>query len=149
MLDYEMHARLQRYFADINHFYLENPELWEEDSSWDGFRWIDADNSDESVISYRRLSRERKKKRSELYVVVNFTPVKRENFRVKVESAGRYKEVFNSDAAIYGGGGALNDKPVQSTPDGESGQGISITLPPLSVVILRKQTPGRKRKVEN
>lgn len=138
LLDFDMHARLQRYFSDINHFYLENRELWEEDSSWEGFQWIDADNCDESVISYRRISKEREGKRGELYVIVNFTPVKREDFWVKVEKAGEYKEVFNSDAVKYGGGGALNDEPIASA-DGESkGRGIRITLPGLSVVVLKR-----------
>ena len=137
LLDFEMHAKLQRYFADINHFYLENRELWEEDASWEGFQWIDADNRDESVISYRRLSKERDGKRSELYVVINFTPVKREDFWVKVESAGEYKEVFNSDATIYGGGGALNESPVETETDESGKEGIKITLPGHSVVIFK------------
>jgi 1,4-alpha-glucan branching enzyme len=137
LLDFEMHAKLQRYFADINHFYLENRELWEEDASWEGFQWIDADNRDESVISYRRLSKERNGKRSELYVVINFTPVKREDFWVKVERAGEYKEIFNSDATIYGGGGALNESPVETETDESGKEGIKITLPGHSVVIFK------------
>ena len=148
LLDYEKHARLQRYFADINHFYLENPELWEEDSSWEGFQWIDADNRDLSVISYRRLSAARRGKRSELYVIVNFTPVERKDFRVKVEAKGRYKEVFNSDAVEYGGWGTLNSTPVESY-SASGTEEISITLPPLSVVILKKQTAGRKRSIDS
>ena len=138
LLDFDMHARLQRYFADINHFYLENRELWEEDSSWEGFQWIDPDNRDESVISYSRLSKERGGERSEIYVVINFTPVKREGFWLGVESAGEYKEVFNSDEAIYGGGGATNDSPIKSETDGDGREKIRLTLPGHSVVMLRK-----------
>ena len=137
LLDFDMHARLQRYFADINHFYLENRELWEEDSSWEGFQWIDPDNRDESVISYRRLSKERGGERSEIYVVINFTPVKRESFWLKVEEDGEYKEVFNSDGEVYGGTGITNDTPITSVErDGE--RGIRLTLPGHSVVMLRK-----------
>ena len=145
LLDYEKHAALQRYFADLNHFYLENPELWEEDDSWEGFQWIDADNRDLSVISYRRLSAKRRGKRSEIYVAVNFTPVERKDFRIKVEAKGKYKEIFNSDDGKYGGWGILNSTPAESFPT-NAGEEISITLPPLSVVILKKQTAGRKRK---
>ena len=57
LLDYESHARLQYYFSKINHFYLENPELWQNDGWWDGFQWIDADNADESVLTYRRIAK--------------------------------------------------------------------------------------------
>jgi 1,4-alpha-glucan branching enzyme len=146
LLDYESHAKLQCYFAKLNHFYLENPELWEEDSSWEGFQWIDADNRDLSVISYRRLSAKRRGKRSELYVVINFTPVERRDFHLRVQEKGKYKEVFNSDAAEYGGEEILNGSVESFNMDGE--ERVSITLPPLSVVILKKQTPGRRRKLD-
>ena len=145
LLDYEMHAKLQRYFAAINHFYLENKELWENDASWDGFNWIDADNRDLSVIAYRRLSdKDKNGNQSELYVAINFTPVKREGYRICVDKRGKYTEVFNSDRVEFGGGGELNNTPL-NTKVGENGAYyIDVTLPPLSAVIFKKQPTSRQ-----
>ena len=58
LLDYEAHARYQLFHAELNHFYLEHPELWESDEGWESFRWIDPDNRDESVYSYRRIAKD-------------------------------------------------------------------------------------------
>jgi 1,4-alpha-glucan branching enzyme len=144
LLDYDKHARLQRYFAEINHFYLENPELWEDDCSWEGFKWIDPDNAELSVLSYRRLSAERRGRRSELYVVLNFTPVKREDYKLYVEKQGRYEEVFNSDREIFGGYGNENLGELEAKKRAYGGYELNITVPPMSVVIFKKKAQRRK-----
>ncbi len=136
---HDSHGRLQRYFAELNHFYLENPELWQEDGSWDGFEWIDANNADDSVISYKRYSApDENGRRSVIYVVLNFTPVRREGMRLRVNGEGKYLEVFNSDRVEYGGGGAVNRTPIEAVIQPDGGYDVELTLPPLSAVIFKR-----------
>ena len=84
LLDYAAHAKFQHYVSELNHLYLKTPALWQRDDSWDGFRWIDADNRDQSIISYRRIDGKGK----ELFILINFTPVAREDFLLGVPDAG-------------------------------------------------------------
>ncbi len=145
MTDFDSHARLQRYFAELNHFYLENPELWQNDDSWEGFNWIDADNSDMSVLTYKRYADEKKGERACLYVALNFTPVKREHFKLAVDGGGTYAEVFNSDRVEWGGNGDVNETPLK--PEENTGSyALDITLPPLSAVIFKRTAKPRGRK---
>lgn len=141
MLDYESHAKLQRYTAELNHFYLENPPLWECDDSWGGFQWIDADNRDQSIVSYRRIDRAGK----ELIVLINFTPVVREKFLLGVPYSGVYEEIFNSDAVDFGGSGVCNPDALKTTGKAWNGcpDSLHLEVPPLGAVILRCR---RKRK---
>ncbi len=151
MLDYESHAKLQRYTAELNHFYLENPPLWECDDSWDGFQWIDADNRDQSIVSYRRIDRAGK----ELIVLINFTPVVREKFLLGVPYSGVYEEIFNSDAVDFGGSGVCNPDALKTTGKAWNGcpDSLHLEVPPLGAVILRcrrkrKSVPARTGKKE-
>ena len=136
MLDFNMHAKLQLFHSELNRFYLKNSPLWQNDSDWDGFDWIDPDNCEESVLSYRRIDREN----NELIVVLNFTPVVRENFEVGVMELERYREVFNSDDEKYGGSGVRNkgDIAAEEKPTSRCPYSIRITVPPLGAVILQK-----------
>lgn len=95
---------LQHFTASLNHFYRDNPPLWDDDFSWNGFSWIAHDDYSQSVIVFRRIDRKGK----ELIAVCNFTPVQREMYRIGVPAAGTYSEVFTSDAAEFGGTGVLN-----------------------------------------
>ena len=74
LLDYDRHRQMQAFVRELNHFYLEHPQLWENDSDWDGFQWIDCDDRDRSIVTFRRISRSGK----ELVVICNFCPVVRE-----------------------------------------------------------------------
>ncbi len=151
MLDYESHAKLQRYTAELNHFYLENPPLWECDDSWGGFQWIDADNRDQSIVSYRRIDRAGK----ELIVLINFTPVVRKKFLLGVPYSGVYEEIFNSDAVDFGGSGVCNPDALKTTGKAWNGcpDSLHLEVPPLGAVILRcrrkrKSVPARTGKKE-
>ncbi len=135
LLDYPAHAMLQLYSARLNHLYLETPALWERDDSWQGFGWIDADNRDMSVLSYRRIDQNG----GEVIVLLNFTPVDRPRFTVGVPYKGRYEEIFTSDSLCYGGGGVQNG--VLQTTDGSWGtfdQYLSLHLPGYSAILLQK-----------
>ncbi len=106
LLDYEMHAKLQFFVAELNKFYLEHSELWECDDSWDGFEWIDADNKDQSIISFMRVNNCKDK----LITVLNFSPKSYKNYKIGVPDKGRYYEVFSTDASEFGGNGQTNSK---------------------------------------
>lgn len=128
LLDYESHARLQAFVAELNHFYLANPPLYEVDGSWDGFSWIEPDDKDRSILSYRRID----KKGNELVVAVNFTPVVYRDYSLRVPN-GVYEEVLNSDQTRFGGAGDLNEG-VLAANDGE----LRITVPSHGACIFRR-----------
>lgn len=121
LLDYDAHAKLQYFFAELNHFYLEHPALYEKDGSWDGFSWIEPNDRDQSVYSYSRID----EKGNELVVIINFTPVSYPSFRLWVPKAGVYREVFNTDSALFGGGNDVNSSLL---PTDKKDQHIEISL---------------------
>ena len=135
LLDYDQHAALQQYVAELNHLYLSIPALHEIDDSWEGFRWIDADNAEQSVISYRRIDNRGR----ELVVVVNFTPARYEHYCVGVPDAGVYEEIFNSDDIRFGGSGMINSDPIRTRPERRHRlpDTLCFRLPPLSACIFR------------
>ncbi len=104
VLDYDMHRKLLEYNRDLNAFYKENGPLWSEDGSWEGYQWIQPDDNLNSIISFRRIDPKTKK---ELLVILNFTPVERNDYRLGVPKAGIYEPVFCSDDLKYGGCGSL------------------------------------------
>ncbi len=146
MLDYEQHAKMQLFTASLNHFYLSEPALWECDDGWHGFQWIDADNAGQSIYSYRRID----KKGRELVVLLNFQPVKREDFLLAVPVDGVYEEVFNSDDIRFGGEGNLNPGRYKTEPCMLRGYGraIRITVPPMGAAVFRcvRRAPKKKTK---
>ncbi|MBQ4602658.1 MAG: 1,4-alpha-glucan branching protein GlgB [Clostridia bacterium] len=144
MLDYEKHARFQLFCARLNHLYLDNPCLWEQDDSWAGFSWIDADNADESMISYRRFD----KKGRELTVILNFTPVTRRGYRIGVGYSGSYEEVLSSDSIKYGGSGIENSV-MKSDNIPWQGQPYSIVadIPPMGALIIRCKRKNKKMNI--
>ncbi len=141
LLDYDSHAKLQLYTATLNHFYLEHPELYEVDDSWDGFQWIDPNNRDQSILSYRRKD----KKGNELVIVINFTPVCYKGFDLHVPFFGEYSELLNSDSESFGGQGHLN-RGTLMTVDAENAPLLKITVPPLAAVILKCTKEIKKKK---
>ena len=132
-----MHRKMWEYNKALNHFYKENPSLWELDQSWSGFSWIDANDSEQSVLSFLRRA---KNPDDFLVVVVNFTPVVREPYRVGVPEGGMYVEVFNSDHPAWGGSGQANEKPIEAEelPWHDQGYSLELKLPPLATIFLRR-----------
>ncbi|MBQ7897607.1 MAG: 1,4-alpha-glucan branching protein GlgB [Clostridia bacterium] len=135
LLDYEMHRKFQEFSASLFHFYLENPPLFECDGNWSGFEWIDADNAEQSIASYRR----RDKNGRELVVIINFTPVQRDDFLLAVPFKGEWTEVFNSDKKEFGGSGIENKGILKTEPCMLRGysEAIRINLPPMSGAIYK------------
>ena len=104
LLDFETHNRHQLYLADLNNFYLAHPELWQVDNGWHGFKWIDPDDSERSIVSFRRIA----ENGNELLVVINLTPRVYNDYFLPVTQEGTYEEIFNSDDTRYGGSGVTN-----------------------------------------
>ncbi len=144
LLDYDAHARLQHYFAALNNFYLSTPALWDEDPAAPetGFAWLDEYSADDSLIAFRRLSREGKS----VVVVLNFTPLARDGRDIRVPDPGRYREIFNSDDLAYGGSGFTNTEALEAFPvEGDPLHRIRMRIPPLGCSILERipdETPA-------
>lgn len=137
LTEFEQHALMQQYCAELGHFYLSHPALWERDGKSDGFAWIDADNADLSIFSYRRCATDG----SALTVLLNFTPVERQDFLLSVPSEGIYDEVFNSDLKKYGGSTHPPPRAAEAfhTADHGARHAIRVTVPPLSAIIYQKR----------
>ena len=136
LLDYPKHRALQNYFRDINLLYKKTRPLWEVDYSWEGFSWISSDDKDNSVIAFRRMDESGK----EIIAVCNFTNVERLDYRIGVPKKGNYKVFFNSDDVAYGGEGRGNKDKIKAETINMHGfeQSISLDLPPLSTIYLKK-----------
>ena len=136
LLQYEMHAKLQAFSSYLLHTYRREAALWEQDCGWNGFRWIDCQDADNSVIAFLRLT----KKGKVLLVVVNFTPVIHYNYRVGVPQPGRWREVLNSDEEAFGGSGQKNTV-LEAEPVSWHGYSSSLTLllPPLATIYLKPE----------
>ncbi len=136
LLQYEPHQGMQSYVKDLNALYREYKSLWEVDHQYGGFEWIDCDNSEQSIISFIRKSKDWDEK---LVVVVNFTPEVRNNYIIGVEDEGIYEEIFNSDSVQYGGSGVVNQKvQARNMSWNNKPYSIEITVPPLAISIYRR-----------
>ena len=131
------HARLSHLIGALNRMYRARPELHELDCDPAGFRWLDADDSERSVLVYERLARDR----SAITIALNFTPVLRPNYRIGVAAPGTYHELLNTDAVELGGSGQGNPVAVTAQPVRAHRRDLSIdvTLPPLAAVFLRRE----------
>src|SRR5579872_2886048 len=132
------HAQLRDFLRNLNRLYQEEPAFNMLDVDPAGFSWIDVHDSDNSVISFMRKS---KNPDDTLVFICNFTPVPRHGYRLGVPNAGEYYELINSDATRYGGSGLENLQPMPSGPMywQSCPHSILLTLPPLSTVILKRR----------
>ena len=132
-----LHAGLRHWVRDLNRTYQRERSLHEVDFEGAGFAWIDCHDNANSVVSLIRRARD---PRDFTVMVVNFTPVPRPGYRIGVPEAGWYREVLNSDAALYGGSNLGNGGGVQTDPIPDHGhdQSISLTVPPLGFVLLKR-----------
>ena len=136
-LGFPQHQGIQSWVRDLNAFYRAEPALYETDFAPEGWRWIDADDSDHSVLTYMRM---RKDGTAPVVVACNFTPVPRRGYRVGVPHEGHWRELLNSNAALYGGtdegnfGGRLSD-PI---PTHGYDNSLLLDLPPLAMVVFKQ-----------
>ena len=138
MLDYEAHRQMQTFVRALNHLYLERRELWEDDFSWAGYRWMGTEERDTNTISYVRYDRSG----MPLLIAVNFSPVTRENYTMTIpaDAPAVYEELFTTDDAAWGGKdlhneGRLTAEPVMSSDNSETHRQLTVTLPGMSAVI--------------
>ena len=130
VLDFDAHRKFKSFVKDLNKFYLENPPLWENDHSWEGFSWICHDDSSQSVVSFIRKDLDG----NEIVAVCNFCPVTRTNYRIGLPKKGVLKCIFSSDRKRYGGSGERIYSPkTKPIPMHGFSQSASITVPALSV----------------
>ena len=137
LLDYDSHKSLLEYTKSLNRFYKENAPMWEIDYSWEGFSWIVSDDSDNSVIAFRRTD----EKGESVIVVCNFTPVQRDNYKMGVPEKGVYDVVFNSDDKKFGGNGSVRKRVYRTKAQGmhSQPQSVELSLPGLSAIYLKKR----------
>lgn len=140
-LDWELlqqdarHRGLQQLVAELNSLYQAHAALHEQDHSWEGFSWLDFQDSKNSVIAFARHA---SSQQAPLVVVCNFTPVVRHDYRIPAPVGGAYEEILNTDWEKFGGSGIQNEGAIESSPTPWQGHehSIALTLPPLAVIYL-------------
>ena len=143
MLDYPKHRDTQYFVKTLNEFYKKNKALHQIDFSWEGFKWIAADDNIQNVIAFKRID----KKGKELICVFNLGDKERVDYKIGVEQ-GKYRLVFNTDDVKFGGEGRKHKKTVSAKKVPMHGKdfSISLILPPLTALFLQKTT---KREENN
>ncbi|MBO5197387.1 MAG: 1,4-alpha-glucan branching protein GlgB [Lachnospiraceae bacterium] len=141
LLEYDSHKHMQDYVKALNAFYQKHPALYEKAFEEGGFEWMNGADSERSMLSFARKSAD-----ETLLVVCNFTPVVYENYQVGVPFAGKYKEIFNSDAKVFGGAGNGNPrvKTSKEIPVMNHEDSITITVPAMSVIIFSAAAVEKK-----
>ena len=146
LLAEEKHVQMKNYVRELLHLYQDSPALYQTDDNWEGFEWINADDSDRSIFSFVRHSKDGK---NNLLFVVNFTPVERPDYRVGVPQSGSYKLVLNSDEVRFGGTGTKRAASYRSRKGDYDGKPYSIgySLPAYGVAVFQyeKKDPAAKK----
>ncbi|NMM65792.1 1,4-alpha-glucan branching protein GlgB [Clostridium sp. P21] len=136
LLLYPMHLKMQKYVKDLNHLYKNESSLWQQDHNFHGFSWIDASNSNQSIVSFIRYGFN---SNNFIIVICNFTLNSYEDYKIGVPRFTHYKEVLNSDNILYGGSNKLNSETI--TPIMEKWNGrpfcIRIKIPALSTIFIK------------
>ena len=141
LLDYDRHRQMQDYVRTLNRFYLDNSSMWNNDSDWNGFKWISADDRDNSVIAFRRIDRRGR----EVICLYNFCPVRRENYCLGLPRAGEYEAVFSSEEERFGGRGIPQPSvTAQKIPLHGLPYSGSFTIAPMSAVFYKRKVAPRK-----
>lgn len=139
LLDYPLHRMMQQYVRRLNHIYRSTRPLYEIDDSWEGFKWLVADDSQHNILAFARFD----ERGRAVVAVFNFSPVAREGYRIGMPQAGSYIELLNSDAQEFGGSGVVNPAPIRA--DGPPIQGCEqsaeLIIPPLSALYLVLEKP--------
>jgi 1,4-alpha-glucan branching enzyme len=162
VLDFDVHQGVQRLSRDLNTIYRQTPALWELDASGDGFGWIDSNDAQGNTLSFLRYAAPvgtgavadkdadaatdavvsagdaKRETSAVLACIANFSAVPHLDYRVGLPRAGRWREVLNTDAAVYGGSGTGNMGVIEAVAEPWHGEPASavITVPPLGVLWL-------------
>jgi 1,4-alpha-glucan branching enzyme len=136
LLDDPAHCGIRDWVQSLNRVYVTEPALYQVDFDVAGFRWIDCNDNENSVVSFLRYGRD-----PGVFIVgiFNFTPVPRAAYRIGVPASGFYLELLNSDSALYGGGNVGNEGGVEAEPVPAHGfeHSVSLRVPPLGCLYLK------------
>ena len=137
LLDYPAHRMHKDYVQYLNRLYQDTPALWQDDHSWEGFHWLDADDSEQSILLFRRTGKEKTKA---VTVLLNFQPAVYSDFRIGVPYPGQYRELISSDAAAFGGSGKENPGILKAEPVTCHGEkwSVRVQVPPIGGILLQK-----------
>src|SRR6185312_3383073 len=135
LLEQDRHRGLQQLVRDLNRLHRDIPALHARDCDAGGFQWIVVDDAEQSILAFLRHGGADDRS---VAVVANFTPVPRHHYRIGLPQPGRWREILNSDASLYGGSGAGNFGTVtaRSHPSHGFPASAELTLPPLATVYL-------------
>jgi 1,4-alpha-glucan branching enzyme len=135
VLQFPLHAGVQRLVAYLNYLYKNEPAFFDQDDSYESFEWIDLHDADNSVLSFLRKASHG----TTIAIVINSTPVVRHGYRLGVPHGGQWKEILNTDSEIYGGSNVGNSGSVhaEEVEWGNRPYSLCLTLPPLAVVALK------------
>ncbi|MEX2572646.1 MAG: 1,4-alpha-glucan branching protein GlgB [Balneolaceae bacterium] len=135
LLHWETHEGISQLVKDLNRIYRQEPSMYEVDSGWEGFEWIDMSDADNSIIAFMRKASDPE---DYLVFILNFTPTVHYEYKLGVPEAVQYKIILNSDSEYYLGSNA-GDTGIQGVTGGWHGKPahISITVPPLAGIILK------------
>ena len=145
LLENRENQQMQRFFKEINRFYLSQSPLWEIDFSWEGFEWLVADDNHNNVVLFLRRDR----KGRALIAAVNFSPVAQGEYRFGVPPKKTYREVFSTDLPEYGGTGDWrNEKSIEVLPIPSHGreQSVCVKLPPLGAAFFAGEGEWESRE---
>ncbi|MBR0558139.1 1,4-alpha-glucan branching protein GlgB [Ciceribacter sp. L1K23] len=135
LLQYHLHEGMRRLVRDLNFTYRSKPALHARDCEGEGFEWLVADDEDNSIFAWQRKAPGEKP----VVVICNLTPTYRERHGIPLPAEGRWREILNTDAEIYGGSGKGNGGRVDAKRDGDGAIRAHLTLPPLAVVMLEQE----------
>ena len=136
LVDYEVHKGIQNLIKDLNSLYRKQPALYEKQFSGEGFEWIDYNDYENSTLVYLRKGH---KEEDDVVVILNMTPIPRDNFKIGLPRKGNLKEVFNSDQKKYNGTGKFKNKELSTkkSPWHFRPYSTEISLPPLGMIALK------------
>ena len=136
LLDYDSHKGMKRFTKELNEYYRTNRSMYENDSDWSGFEWINAEDGEKSVISFIRSSKSR---RDKTIVVLNFAAQEHKKYVIGVPSSGEYEVVLNSDSKAYGGAAKAKQKLVTKRKAYKGFKYVlEVDLPELSAFYIKK-----------
>ena len=135
LLEYPVHDSFRLYLSELNAVYKANTPFWDEDHSWDGFKWVIEDDSEKGIIAFERISR----KGERILAVINFMPWHHTDYTLTVHESVSITEFFNSEYVKYSGCGITNPGVISSgnTPAGNQFHSIKINIPPLSTLYFK------------
>jgi 1,4-alpha-glucan branching enzyme len=151
LLEYELHGKMKDYMTELNQLYRKTPELYEEDTSYAGYEWVEHENHKESIIAFNRLDSDGNR----LLCIFNFTPVERPVYPFGVDELGNYSIVLNTDIHKWGGDTQRNKYyRAKEVPHNGKPYSIEVDIPPLGALYIRLKTkkktaakkPARKKK---